>query len=315
MSNYIRISTIGSNLSITCDYSNFGDVTAEVIKALDTKLARVLPDSPDLIVLTEHCDVPGYYYSDKNMLFEYIKERDNQVLDFIAGTAKLNGCYIAFPTLHAVGDGTYINSTVLFDRMGKTAGTYNKNHPTISEMTRYNILCGKSAPIIQCDFGRVACAICFDLNFDELRLKYVREKPDLIIFSSMYHGGLMQNYWAYSCRAHFVGAIGNDRPSSIISPVGEIIASSTNYFDFITAAANLDCAVVHLDYNYEPLRAMKDKYRTKVKIFDPGHLGAVLISSETDEFTIGDMIREFGIELLDDYMERSLGYHHNPDEG
>ena len=68
-------------------------------------------------------------------------------------------------------------------------------------------LCGKDAPVFECDFGRVAFAICFDLNFDELRLKYVKAKPDLIIFSSMYHGGLMQAYWAYSCRAYFVGAI------------------------------------------------------------------------------------------------------------
>jgi predicted amidohydrolase len=27
---------------------------------------------------------------------------------------------------------------------------------------------GKEAPVFQCDFGRIACAVCFDLNFDEL---------------------------------------------------------------------------------------------------------------------------------------------------
>jgi len=73
--------------------------------------------------------------------------------------------------------------------------------------TESGILYGREAPVFDCDFGRVAFAICFDLNFDELRLKYVKAKPDLIVFSSVYHGGLMQAYWAYSCRAHFIGAV------------------------------------------------------------------------------------------------------------
>jgi hypothetical protein len=61
------------------------------------------------------------------------------------------------------------------------------------------------------------------------------------------------------------------------------------------------------------LSAMKAKYGKKVKVYDPGHLGAVLISSETDEFAIKDMIKEFELELLDEYLERSLTCHHNPD--
>ena len=91
--------------------------------------------------------------------------------------------------------------------------------------------------MIQCDFGRVVCAICFDLNFDELRLRYVQARPDLILFSSMYHGGLMQNYWAYSCRSHFIGAI-NGLQCTVISPLGELLAASTNYFHHITTTVN-----------------------------------------------------------------------------
>jgi len=75
---------------------------------------------------------------------------------------------------------------------------------------------------------------------------------------------------------------------------------------------NLDCALIHLDYNWDRIRAMTDKYGPKVKLHDPGLLGAVLISSETTEFTISDMIKEFGIELLDDYFRRALDHRHAP---
>jgi hypothetical protein len=64
---------------------------------------------------------------------------------------------------------------------------------------------GRGIPsIINCDFGRVAISICYDLNFDELRFRYMKEKPDLIIISSMDHGEVGQSIWAYSCRANFV---------------------------------------------------------------------------------------------------------------
>jgi hypothetical protein len=190
-------------------------------------------------------------------------------------------------------DGSLRNSSVMLDRKGNVAGIYNKNHVTMGENIQSGILYGSHAPVIDCDFGRVAFAICFDLNFDRLRLKYAKDKPDLIIFSSVYHGGLMQAYWAYSCRCHFVSAVAG-LPCQIYDPLGELVASSTNYFDFVTTTVNLDCRLAHLDYNWGRLRKMKEKYGTKVKIKDPGHLGSVLISEE------------FDIELLDDYFKRAL---------
>ena len=60
------------------------------------------------------------------------------------------------------------------------AGIYNKYFPTIGEMER-GIKAGMEAPIFQCDFGKVACAICFDLNFDELRDAYTSKNPDIIL--------------------------------------------------------------------------------------------------------------------------------------
>jgi hypothetical protein len=161
------------------------------------------------------------------------------------------------------------------------------------------------SPIITCDFGRIAIAICYDLNFEELRMRYVREKPDLIIFSSMYHGGIAQNIWAYTCRSYFVGSVYRPTPSEIRNPMGEVIASSTNYFDFAVARINLDCALVHLDYNWEKLSALKEKYGTSVTVSDPGELASVLVTSKDSKTTVDQMIKEFGIERLDDYLNRA----------
>ena len=185
---------------------------------------------------------------------------------------------------------------------------YDKNHLVVSEFEDWGFQYGKEVGVFECDFGRVACAICFDLNFDDLRLRVAAARPDLIIFSSMYHGGLMQAYWAYSCRAHFVAALHIMRPSAIILPTGDVLATTTNYFDYVTATVNLDCELFHLDQNRPKMEAARAKYGRKLKLHDPGLLGAVLLSSETDEFSIGDITKEFGLEPLEEYFDRSLAH-------
>lgn len=273
------------------------------------QIKQVLPDRPDLILLPEACD----RFSDHTPQEQtaYYRARGNQIRDFLAQTAKENHCYIAYAAVRAMDDGSWRNSIQLLDRNGAVLGAYNKNHVVIEETTQGGILCGKAAPIFECDFGRVACAICFDLNFDELLAKYAAAKPDLVLFSSMYHGGLMQAYWAYACRAHFLTAIAGEQ-SVALSPQGELLAHTTNYFDFVSTTVNLDCRLAHLDYNWGKLSAMRQKYGPKVKVYDPGYLASVLISSEAEGLSVDDLIKEFDIELLDAYFTRALAHHHDP---
>ena len=308
---YVKIATIGSSPLSVSENTESQKVVDKMIAHWRNKFAQVLPDKPDLIVVPEACDRPSGFSLKKRL--QYYRVRKNQIRDFFARVARENNCYIVYSATREMEDGSWRNSSIMLDRKGNVAGVYNKNHVVIEETTKAGILCGRDTPIVECDFGRVAFAICFDLNFDELRLKYVKARPDLIIFSSMYHGGLMQPYWAYSCRSHFVGAIaGRATPSEIYNPLGQLVASNTNYFDFAVATVNLDCTLAHLDYNWDRLRKLKAQYGPKVKITDPGCLGSVLISSEHEKISVEEMVKEFEIELLDDYMTRALAHRHKP---
>jgi hypothetical protein len=267
------------------------------------KLAQVLPDKPDLIVLPEYCDFArGLTKEEKN---EYLQVRQNQIVDFFASQAKANHCYIAFGVKRAINDATWRNSCIVVNREGEIAGIYDKNFPTPADIES-GVIAGTETPLIHCDFGSIGCAICFDLNFEEVRHGYQDQKPDIIIFPSMYHGGLMQNYWAYSCRSFFVGSMTfREIPSEIRDPLGEILATSTNYFDYAVVTINLDTRLVHLDGNWSKLTKLKKKYEGTVKIKDPGKLGAILVSCEDTNMTIDEMLEEFDIEILDDYFERA----------
>jgi len=303
-SKLVKIATIGGRPSFSFDKSKGSQsFIDQIIVFWKREINQVLPDKPDLILLPEICDIPTNLKASEWK--EYLGVRGDQVMDQFSLIAKTNHCYIAFGTMCIDEDGKFRNSAILLDRSGKLAGIYNKNFPTIGEIED-GIKPGDKVPVFTCDFGRVAFAICFDLNFKELLAKYEIEKPDIILFPSNYHGGMMQNVWAYWCRSFFVGSInGGGTPSEIRNPLGDVVASSTNYFDFAVATINLDSRVVHLGYNFGKLDALKKKYGSSVTITDPGRLGPVLVSSESSGNNIDKIIKEFDIELIDPYFDRS----------
>ncbi|NIA28913.1 MAG: carbon-nitrogen hydrolase family protein [Actinobacteria bacterium] len=302
----VKISTIGITPPRLENSLTPQQKADRMIDFLRRQLNQVLPDQPDLILLPEACDRPAGLSLKEQ--FEYYKVRGNQVQNFLASVAGEHDCYIAFGVKRQNESGTWRNSCVLLDRSGKVAGIYNKNFPTIPEMEG-GIVASNETPIFRTDFGTIACAICFDLNFDELRKRYASLKPDIILFPSMYHGGLEQANWAYACRSYFVGSIGIAKlPSEIRNPMGRVVATTTNYFNFITATINLDYQVAHLDGNWGKLRALKNKYGPEVTIYDPGKIGSVMIISESDSVSAEEMVKEFDIELLDQYLNRSRAF-------
>ena len=93
-----------------------------------------------------------------------------------------------------------------------------------------------------------------------------------------------------------------------MNPYGEIVAGSTNYTKHVSAAVNLDYALCHFDYNQEKLTAAKKKYKDALDVHDPGFVGSVLLTCNDPDMTVRDVIAEFEIEILDDYLERARAH-------
>ncbi|MCU6712570.1 carbon-nitrogen hydrolase family protein [Paenibacillus sp. J5C_2022] len=311
MANYVKISCLGPSPAIMDMKLPLNEVLQQMIQHWQKQLDHVLPDKPDIIVLPEACDRPESNYYTLERRLEYYRYRKHAMRDFFSRISRENNCYIAYSAHVEAADGSWRNATQWLDRTGAVIGVYHKNHLVPMEYEEAGILYGNAAPILRLDFGTVASAICFDLNFEQLRQQYEKAKPDIIVFSSMYHGGLMQPYWAYSCRSFFAGAVAS-LPCTILNRVGDVVASSTNYYPFVTTTVNLDSAVIHIDNNHFRFQEIKEKYGSDVIIYDPGFLGAVQISSESKAFSIQDIIDEFQLERVDDYFNDSLAHRSEP---
>lgn len=269
-----------------------------------SKLDLVLPDKPDLIVLPEHLDLPSGMKTEEKL--EFYDERGDHVLNVLSKVARENSTFILYNSVLRDSEGRRGNTSVLLNRDGKAIYKYNKCFPVIFEMEGYGVAPGKHAVTVDCELGRVGAITCFDLNFTELMDEYRKARPNLILFSSNYHGGMARNFFALTTSSYLVASIGAAGcPGEIIDPLGESIAATSSYVPFVSASVNMDYVVCHLDENRGKFDSIKKKYGDKVKIKVPSFLGPAIISSESDELTAMDVVRDFELELMQDYFNRS----------
>src|SRR5207248_418599 len=101
------------------------------------------------------------------------------------------------------------NSAILVDRTGEVRGRYDKMFPTVTELDK-GVVPGTEAPCFETDIGRIGMLICFDLNFNEAHESLAWGKPDVVVFPSMYRGGLQAQALAFELSAFVVTAISSE---------------------------------------------------------------------------------------------------------
>lgn len=303
MSNKVKVCVSCNNISPYLTISSPKEAVALIGEHFQNDLDKfVWPHDTDLLVMTECCD--RYLAKSADELYAYYEERKDTFREFFASEAKKHHAYIAYNAVLKL-DGIWRNATEIYDRQGESMGFYFKNHLFPGEYQRGTVA-GTELPVFECDFGKVVCATCFDLNFEELRHRCRDLHPDIIAFSSAFHGGLLQKMWAYESRAYFAGAC--SKAPEILDPQGESIAHSHNIFYNPVAVAelNLDREIIHLDYNMTKFPKIKAKYGNKVNIRIPDYLGSALMTCEADDLTIRDIIDEFKLVTLDEYLDDCL---------
>lgn len=303
MSRVVRISAIGT--AGPAPGKDHRESLEKVLSHLESVIGNALCDKPDFILLPEICDVP--YYLCAEDLHGFCGYRGSTVDVLIRDICRKNKVNICYGSFRSGGDGWYRNSAVFVGRDGETAGIYNKNHLVMEEYTESKIKFGSDPRLIEMDFGKVGAAICYDLQFDELREKYMKLHPELIVFPSLFPGGFLKQYWSFSNRCYLVSSLGMWGPScEVTNPLGEVVAQSSYYLKHLTVDINLDYCVAHLDYNRERIAKMQRKYGPEVKVDAPSGLGRALITSYSGSMSAIEMAREFEIELIDDLFARNL---------
>lgn len=262
---------------------------------------------PDLIVLPECCDTLQSAKRGK-LRAEWVRMRGTKVLDAMCAYAAKHSCYIAYSAHRERSDGRFANSCFLIDRSGKVAAVYDKYFPMTTEMENadFPVVPGKEAVVVDTDFGRVGFLICFDLNFPELVREYAAKRPDVMLFTAVFDGDFLQRAVARECQAHVVSStVGAWLPGRVTDPAGGELRNENYYMPTFTAYINTNCRVIHLDFNREKFPEIIRKYGRRVTIRNPGSVGTVTLQSNDPALAADDVVKEFALEPLTDYLERA----------
>ncbi len=299
MSRYLNI----AGVEFASEYKRGASDAAETVLAeLEEAFSRLRGYRLDLVVFSEGVEAIGQTVDTAESV-----DRPGPFLQKYQHFAREEQCHVA-ASLKIARNGHVYNSVAFIAPDGKIPGVYDKANLTYSEIDQ-GMTPGQGAVVVDTAIGKLGGAICFDLNFEWLRHQYRDLKPDILCFASMYHGGLMQQMWAYDCRAFFVSAL-PFHGSAILDPFGRPLSVTDCYTRIARACINLDRVMVHLDLNRTKFADIERTYSGEVTVDIPPNVGSAVIYSLSDARTAMDVAREFELELLDDYFTRSLALNH-----
>jgi len=298
----IRVSTIAYQPVPTGE--NRLERTHEKMRELLEEAARA---KPDLVALPEFCNVLGLSMDDSVAAAEEIPGPTSEVCSEVARKHKT---YIVLP-IPEILDGKLYNTAALIGRDGEIVGKYNKYQPTIGEIEG-GIVPGSDAPAFDTDFGKVGCAICFDLKFMEVGQILARNGAQLVVFASMFIGGQRLEHWARDHGFYMLSCC--PARSYIVDMSGRTLAETGSEINQVrsnlvppiaTAVINMDREFFHLDGNQNRFHEIVGKYGAGVEIIIDYPEAHFTLASNMDDVTVQDIIAEFELETWRDYLNRA----------
>jgi len=233
--------------------------------------------------------------------FHHPEPSDGGTLEQVRDLAKRHKLLVVWPRVEYEPSRGVRNTAILVDRSGEVLGRYDKMFPTSTELEK-GVVPGTEVPVFETDLGRVGMLICFDLNFREIRQALGRGKPDIVVFSSMYRGGLQAQALAFEVRAFVITAIASEL-GLVIDRCGRVIKEST-YETLAVAPVNTNSVALHMDFNWGKMDAMLAKYGPALS-FDYHTREAFYVIEFTGDRDIDELVKEFQLETADAYFERS----------
>jgi hypothetical protein len=261
---------------------------------------RALLDRPDIVCLTETITWYGLAAASLPLAAEPL---DGPTVQAFAALARRGSTYVVVPIYTRQG-GLIHNSAVLLDRRGRIAAVYHKMYPTIPEIER-GVTPGTDPVVVQTDFGRVGFAICFDLNFREVAEGNRARGAELVLFPSMYEGGLQLSIWAHDFGCYIASATPRNG-GRFVDPVGRLLAHGDVQYDpILTRRLNLDYRVIQLGPNFEKLERVKALYGPGAELDVSRPEAVVCLYSHRDDVSAEDIVNECALELRADYFPRA----------
>lgn len=264
---------------------------------------KVALDKPDIICLPE--TFPSYNVT-RSTAADVAESVPGPTTEMVMEKAKRYSTNIICPVLEKRGDVIY-NSAAVIDRKGEMAGIYHKLHPVTSsfDFTQFEsgVTPGEEPKVFDLDIGRIGILICFDIQWPREWAALGKLGAEIVFWPSAYNGGFPLQARAWDHHYYVVSSVRTSY-SRIIDITGEILIQTGQRNNIVGMEIDLEKKYFHTDFNASQVSAIKEKYGRDVAIQLYHEEGGMTIESNNPDLTVDDIMNEFDLELVPDYVAR-----------
>ncbi len=263
-----------------------------------------MAEKPDILAIPESFTLVNLQ---DGKISEMAEDVPGPTLAMASDYARRHRAYILCPILARRSGGMHIEAFLL-DRFGKIVGSYQKNHPVVEgseyRKVEFGSRPGGEVPVFDTDFGRIGVQICFDIEFRDGWDALERAGAELIFWLSAYDGGrdLSIKAWNHHC---YIASAVQTRYARILDIMGETLAISGSHDPIATCTIDLDVALFHMDFNKVQISAMRAKYGPDLTMHMYHEENYFTLRSNRADLSVADVIREFELDPLKDYLRRN----------
>ena len=235
---------------------------------------------------------------------------DGQVLETMGAKAREHRTYVLVPLYLTEGKekGRYTNAAVLLDRQGEVAGIYRKVHPVAArekDVMEGGVTPGEDFPVFPCDFGVLGLQICFDINFDDGWATLAEKGAEIVAWTTQSPQTVLPSARAHHHGYYIVSSTWRNN-ATLFEPTGMIAGQIVEPEHVMVKQIDLTYALLPWQPALRNGKAMEERYGERVGYhYSEAEDGGIFWSNDP-EMPIGRMIRDMGLETVDEVLERNL---------
>ena len=233
---------------------------------------------------------------------------DGQVQDVFTRKAHEHHCYIVVPTylLESKEKKLCSNAAILIGRMGEVVGTYRKVHLVVSldsGTMEGGSTPGNELPVFNCDFGKLAIQICYDMEFDYGWTELARKGAELIAWPTQSPQTAHPAFRAMTQRCYIISSTWRHN-ASIFEPTGKIAAQIRPPDSVLVHELDLSYAVLPWSSKLQRGEALRKIYGDRVgfRYYEDEDCG--IFWSNDPRLTVGDMVRSISVLEVEEELAR-----------
>jgi len=290
-------------ISTTAFQGQGGPTIQDNIEKAARLIDRAAQDRPDIVCLPETFAYLGVPHG---LAAEVAEPVPGPITEMAMARAKQYDTNIICPLLEKYGEVVY-NSAVVIDRKGEIVGIYHKLHPvtTSFDFTQFEggVTPGTEPKVFDLDIGRIGILICFDIQWPAAWAALAGMGAEVVFWPSAYDGGFPLQARAWDHHYYVVSAV-KSTYARIIDINGEILMRAGQRSPVIGMQIDLEKRYFHTDFNASQISAIKEKYGRDVTIRLCHEEGGMTVESNRPDLTVEDLMAEFDLELVPDYIAR-----------